>query len=371
MFKSVLNLAWKEIIQLLRDRVLLLFLILIPVVLLFLISESTGGGIRGIKYAVWDQEHSPLSHDLLTAINNSGDFQLTYRAQSYAQVENLMNDGKIGAALIIPPTFTRDALRPGSSARLDVIVDGTNEVVASNVIRSLQGAANDLAFGEIAAQGGRLPGGIDLQIDVAFNPTLNIRWSTLTGQIAIITYLIVLVVAAVSFVRERELGTMEQLVVTPISRLELLFGKGLMAALIGLFNLIVLYLALHELFQIPMHGSLALLLGLGLLFVATEIGVGMLISLMTGSQQQAILVVFLLAILEITFSGYLVPTENMPIFMQFFAAISPLQHFTAISRAIFLKGSTLTMLWGHVVPLGVLTVGTLGAAWLLFAKAAD
>src|SRR5450756_1202543 len=101
MFKSILNLAWKEIIQLLRDRVLLLFLILIPVVLLSLIAESTGGGIRGIKYAVWDQDQSPLSQSLITAIDNSSAFNLTYRAQSYTEVQNLMSDGKIGAALII------------------------------------------------------------------------------------------------------------------------------------------------------------------------------------------------------------------------------------------------------------------------------
>ncbi|MDE3088689.1 MAG: ABC transporter permease [Chloroflexota bacterium] len=371
MFKSILNLAWKEILQLLRDRVLLLFLILIPVTLLSLIAESTGGGIRGIKYAVWDQERSALSQQLLTAIDNTSAFNLAFRANSYAEVQRLMDDGEIGAALIIPPTFTRDALRPGSSATLDVIVDGTNEVVASNVIGTLQGVVGDLTLGDLAAQGGRLPGGIDLKIEVAFNPTLNIRWSTLTGQFALITYLVVLVVAAVSFVRERELGTMEQLVVTPITRLELLFGKGLMGVIIGLFNLLVLYLALHEIFQIPMHGSLALLLALGMLFVITEIGAGMLISLVTNSQQQAILVVFLLSMLEITFSGYLVPTENMPIFMQLFAAVSPLQHFTAISRAIFLKGSTFTMLLGHVVPLVLLTTGSIGAAWVLFAKAAD
>jgi len=344
---------------------------MIPVLLLFLISESTGGGIHGISYAVWDQEQSTLSQELITAINNTTDFQLTTRAQSYSQVESLMNDGKIGAALIIPPNFTRDALRPGASATLDVIVDGSNEVVASNVIRSLQGVAGDLMLKDFAEQGGRLPGGIALAIDIEFNPTLNIRWSTLTGMIAMITYIIILVVAAVTFVRERELGTMEQLIVTPISRLELLFGKGLMVALIGLFNLIVLYLALHELYQIPMHGSLALLLALGMLFVVTEIGVGMLLSLMTSSQQQAILVVFLMAILEVTFSGYLVPIENMPLPMQILAAISPLQHFTAIARSIFLKGSTLTMLWGHVLPLGVLAAATLTAAWLLFAKAAD
>lgn len=371
MFKSILNLAWKEIIQLLRDRVLLLFLILIPVVLLSLIAESTGGGIRDTKFAVWDQEQSAFSQELITAIDNTSEFKLYERVNGYDELKNLVGDGSVGAALIIPPTFSRDALRPGSSASLDVIVDGTNEVIASNVIGALQGVVNDLTLRDLAGQGGQAPGGIDLNIDIAFNPTLNIRWSTLTGMIAIITYLVVLVVAAVSFVRERELGTMEQLVVTPISRLELLFGKGLTALLIGLFNLVVLYLALHEVFQIPMHGSLMLLLVLGMLFVITEIGVGMLISLITSSQQQAILVVFLLAMLEITFSGYLVPTENMPVFMQFFAAISPLQHFTAISRAIFLKGSTLTMLLGHVVPLVAMTASSIGTSWVLFARAAD
>ncbi len=371
MFKSILNLAWKEIIQLLRDRVLLLFLILIPVTLLFLIAESTGSGIRGINYAVWDQEQSPLSQQLIEAIDNTSDFTLYARANNYAELQNWLNGGQISVALVIPPNFTRDALRPGSSAALTVLVDGTNEVVASNVIAALQGVVNALTLPSLTAAGGRLPGGIDLNVVVAFNPTLNIRWSTQTGQIAIITYMVVLIVAAVSFVRERELGTMEQLVVTPITRLELLFGKGLMAVIIGLFNLVVLYLVLREVFQIPMHGNLALLLALGLLFVITEIGVGMLISLMTNSQQQAILIVFLLAMLEITFSGYLVPTDNMPIFMQALAAISPLQHFTAISRAIFLKGSTLPMLWGHVIPLALLAIGSIGAAWMLFAKAAE
>ena len=170
MFKSILNLAWKEIIQLLRDRVLLLFLILIPVVLLSLIAESTGGGIRGIKYAVWDQDQSPLSQSLITAIDNSSAFNLTYRAQSYTEVQNLMGDGKIGAALIIPPSFARDALRPGSSATLDVIVDGTNEVVASSVIGTLQGVLGDLTQ-SLLAQNGQPLGGIDLKIDIAFNQT--------------------------------------------------------------------------------------------------------------------------------------------------------------------------------------------------------
>lgn len=371
MFKSVLNLAWKELLQLVRDRLLLAFLVLVPVLLLSLISESTGQGIRDTRLVVWDQEKSAFSQELITAIDNTSDFKLAYRASSYAEVKDLVDRGEVGVALVIPPTFSQDAFRPGTGATLDVIVDATNEIVASDVIGSLQGVVNMVALRHAAGLNGQPPGGVTLDVDIAFNPTLNIRWSTLTGTLAMITYIVVLVVASVSFVRERELGTMEQLVVTPISRLELIFGKGLVSALIGLVNLFLLYLALHEWFQIPMYGSLALLLGLGLLFVVTEVGVGTVISLVTSSQQQAVLVVFLMAILEITFSGYMVPTVNMPLFMQFFAAISPLQHFMAISHAVFLKGSTFSMLIGHVMPLSLMAVATVGGAWVLFARMAE
>jgi len=197
---------------------------------------------------------------------------------------------------------------------------------------------------------------------------LFIRWSTLTAQLPFITYQVVLVVAAVGFVRERELGTMEQLVVTPISRLQLMLGKGLMALVVGIVNYIILYITLTQGFLLPMRGDLVLFTGLGILFITTEIGIGTLISIVTRSQQQAILIVFLLAILEVTYSGYLVPTENMPLFMQAAAAVSPLQHFIAITRHVFLKGSTLPMMLDHVVMLGGLTVVCLGAASFLFAR---
>jgi len=187
-----------------------------------------------------------------------------------------------------------------------------------------------------------------------------------TGQIAMLTYLLVLVVAAVSFVRERELGTIEQLVVTPISRLELILGKALLAYGVGLVNLFLIFIVLRVAYDIPMRGDFLLMIALGSLFIFTEIGIGMLISLLTKSQQQAILIVFLLAMMEITFSGYLVPADQMPPLMSFIANFSPLQHFMAISRAIILKGSTLAMLWQHVVPLALIMLAAMSAAWYWF-----
>ncbi len=368
--KPILNLAWKEILQLWRDRVLLIFLIVAPLSQLVLIAEATGGGIHGIKLAVWDQDQSQLSQDLIRTLDNSEAFRLVARTSSYEQVAQLINDGRAGAVLIIPPNFSRDVMRGDTPTTLNAIVDGTNVIVALNILGDIQGAVNDVLQQLLAELGiAALPGGIDLKVEHAFNPNLFIRWSTLTAQLPFITYQIVLVVAAVGFVRERELGTMEQLIVTPFRRLELMLGKGLMALIVGIFNYLILYVALIQGFALPMRGNLLLFTALGILFIIAEIGIGTLISIITNSQQQAILIVFLLAILEVTYSGYLVPTENMPLFMQAAATVSPLQHFIAITRHVFLKGATLPMMLDHVVMLLALTVVATGAAWFVFARA--
>jgi drug efflux transport system permease protein len=365
--KTILNLTWKELVQLYRDRVLLVFLIIAPMLQLALIAQSTGAGIKNERLAVWDQDQSALSQQLITSLDNTVEFQLTFRASSFEQLRELINQGQATVGVIIPPNFARDAARPDVGATVPVIVDGTNAIVAGSILTALEGAVGDLTLHFLAVSSSApLPGGVDMKIDAAFNPTLNTRWTTLPATLAFITYQVVLIVAAVSFVRERELGTMEQLAVTPIHRLELLLGKGLMAALIGLVNFFLLILILTLVFQIPLRGDVLLLAALGLLFIIAQIGVGMLISLVSTSQQQAVLVVFLLAMIEITFSGLLVPTDNMPAAMQVLAAFSPLQHFTAIVREVFLKAATLDMLTAHVVPLALLAVGSIGISWTMF-----
>lgn len=370
MFRNTLNLAWKELLQLLRDRVLLAFMIILPVSQLFLIAEATGAGVRNVTLAVWDQEQSEFSQSLITALANTDAFTLAYRAHSYTELHDLVDQGKATVGLIIPPDLSRNSFRPGSSATVPVIVDGTNVIVASNILVSMQGALGELMT-ESAQNVNSQPPGIQLSVDTAFNSSLNFRVSTLPSQLAFITYQLVLVVAAVGLVRERELGTMEQLVVTPISRLQLVLGKALMAMGIGLLNFYLLILLLTWGFNIPLRGDMSLLFGLGVLFIICEIGWGTLISIVTTSQQQAILIVFLLAMLEVTFSGYLVPTDNMPAFMRFFAEFSPLQHFTSIVRAVFIKGATLPMLLSHVAALLVLAVATTGIAWGLFVRTTD
>lgn len=371
MVRNILNLAWKELLQLLRDRVLLAFMIILPVSQLFLIAEATGSGVRNVTLAVWDQEQSDFSQSLITALANTDAFTLSYRPRSYTEMHDLIDEGKATVGLIIPPDLSRNAFRPGAVANVPVIVDGTNVIVASNILASMQGAISELMQESAGSTVGNKPGGIQLSVDTAFNSSLNFRVSTLPSQLAFITYQLVLVVAAVGLVRERELGTMEQLVVTPISRLQLVLGKALMAMGIGLLNFYLLIVLLTWGFNIPLRGDMTLLFGLGVLFIICEIGWGTLISIITTSQQQAILIVFLLAMLEVTFSGYLVPTDNMPSFMRAIAQLSPLQHFTGIVRAVFIKGATLPMLVGHVAALLGLAIATTTLAWGLFVRTSD
>jgi len=371
--KTILNLAWKEFLQLYRDRLLTAFLIILPVVQLLLIAESTGTGVRRLDLAVWDQEQSPLSQALILALDNTEELRLAYRVQSDNELRALISSGKAMVAVIIPPDFTREALRPGATVFLPVILDATNTIVASLAQPTLEGVVLDFATRTLLPQVGfdpslRSPGRIELKVEMAFNPTLNFRWSALPAQLAFIVYQIVLVVAAVTFVRERELGTLEQLMVTPIRRTELILGKALMALVIGLLNFYLLLLTVTWWFHVPMRGSLTLLTALALLFIVAEITWGTLISVISTSQQQAILFVFFLAILEITFSGYLVPTENMPAVMRFLSQFSPLQHFTTIVRAVLVKGATLPMLAHHVVALVLLAAGAVTIASTRFAN---
>lgn len=367
--RTILNLTWKEFIQLFRDRVLVIFLAIIPVAQLLLIAEATGTSVRGIRFAVWDQDQSQLSQDLIRTLNNSDSFKLLLRTSSYDEIRESINRGDAKVALIIPPDFSRNAMRLDSPATVTAIIDGTNVIVGQSVLGAIEGAVADVVQQLLAEQGLTTRTGIDIKVELEFNPTLNIRWSTLTAQLPFITYQLVLIVAAVGFVRERELGTMEQLIVTPISRLDLMLGKGLMALAVGIVNFFLLWLMLTQGFSIPFRGDYFIFIVLGVLFIITEIGIGTLLSIVTSSQQQAILIVFLLAMLEVTFSGYLVPTDNMPPFMQAAAAVSPLQHFTSITRHVFLKGSSLAMMVDHAIPLLALALGSLGAAWALFVRA--
>jgi len=195
---------------------------------------------------------------------------------------------------------------------------------------------------------------------VRFNPTFNFRYFSIPAQVGFIIYQVTLTVASIGLARERELGTLEQLIVMPLRRIELVIGKAIPALLIGVLNFLLMLAVAVFVFQVPMRGSLSLLFLLTLLFVTVEIGYGILISGIARTQQQAILLVFVLAMVDMAFSGYMVRVKHLPAVLQAIANMIPFHHYLTIIRGVMLKGAGLDVLWPQAA--AVLLIGLLVTA---------
>lgn len=347
------NLVWKEILQFIRDRMLTAFLFLLPVLQLILLAQATGSRIGDLSVAVLDRDHSSVSRRLITDLDNREELNVRHFVESEEELRDVMDRGLVDAGVIFPDGLSRDLCDPSRACQVRVIVDGTNSIVGGIALD-----ATNLVMSEYIerARDTATAGLIDVETTVRYNPSFNLRYFTIPAQVAFITYQITLAIASLGLAREKELGTLEQLIVAPLSRLEIVLGKAIPALIIGGVNfLFMLALAIH-LFQVPLRGSIWFLLGTTLLFITAEIGWGMLISSVSRTQQQAILFVFILAIFDVSFSGYLVPVQNLPGVMRFVARLVPMYHQLVVIRAVMLKGATLTALWSHVLALTGLAV---------------
>ena len=186
---------------------------------------------------------------------------------------------------------------------------------------------------------------------VRYNPTFNVSFFVISAQLGFIVYQVALIVASLGLTRERELGTLEQLLVTPMRRIELIIGKSVPALVVAAINFVITFVIVTQVFHLPMSGSFPLLFGLSLLFIVAEIGWGLMISAISHNQQQAVLFVFVLAMMDVAFSGYTVPVERLPQAMQIISQFFPLQHYLQIIRGVMLKGSDLTILWPQALAL--------------------
>jgi ABC-2 type transport system permease protein len=273
-----------------------------------------------------------------------------------------LDRGQAVLAVILPDGLEADLVGARSSPEVQLIDDGSNSVSGSNALNAASGAIN--AF--LARRAAAMPGGptLDLRIQVRYNPTLNVRQFAVTAQLGFIVYQVTLIVASLGLTRERELGTLEQLLVTPLRRLELIAGKAIPALVIAGLDFVIMWAIIVWRFGVPMRGSFALLLALSLLFIAAEIGWGLTISALSRTQQQAVLMIFVLALVDVSFSGYLVPIENMPVALRMLAQLFPLQHYLVIIRSVMLKGSGLAVVLNQVLALVALGVGSSAVALL-------
>ena len=347
MLLRVRNLVLKEFILLFRDWLMTAFILTLPVLQLVLLARATGSRMAGRGVAVLDFSHSRASRQLVAALDVRRELNVCCYPVTLMDSHRLLERGEATLVVLIPAEFTVDIDAVARTPSVQLIVDASNRVPASNALASAREAIADFAADLAAERGLAIRPPVELRTTVRFNPTFNVKFFTVPAQVGFIVYQVTLVVASIGLARERELGTLEQLMVMPLSRVELVVGKAIPALLIGAVDFLLMLSVAVFGFHIPIRGSLWLLLALTLLFIVAQIGYGVLISGIARTQQQAILFVFVLAMVDMTFSGYLVEVEQLPVVLRAIAQVVPFHHYLTIIRGVMLKGVGMDALWSH------------------------
>lgn len=372
MWERIYRMLVKEFIQVLRDPRMKALIFVMPVIQLLMFGYAVTTDVDHIKTAVCDLDKSPQSRALIERFTASGYFTVVDNTDRPEQLGELLDRGKVTIGIQINRGFADD-LRSGRQAAIQTIVDGTDSntgTVAMDYAQRITQAFSKARATPIEltqlAQPQANP--IELRSRAWFNPDLKSRYYNVPGVIAVVVLLISLLLTAMAIVREREIGTMEQLMVTPIRSFELILGKTLPFVLISFIDVLVVTFIGVNWFNIPIQGSLGLLLlGAGLYLMST-IGIGLFISTISQTQQQALMSSFFFYLPAVLLSGFMFPISNMPEPAQWLTYINPLRYFLVIIRDIFLKGSGMEILWPQFAALAVLGAALLLVSSLRFKK---
>jgi len=359
MFRTVRYLFVKELIQTLRDKRMRITLIVPPVLQLIVFGYAANLDVKHIRTAIRDLDQSVESRDLIGRFGSSTYFDIVSFPQTPREVKDLINQGVVTVSIEIPTDFSKK-LKKGDTATVQMVLDGSE----SNTALIALGYANQI-FSDFSTQilvkrlnrAGMIgfeEAGVDLQHRTWFNPNFESRLFYIPGVIASIAFLIPIILTAQAIVREREIGTLEQIMVTPLRSWELMLGKTLPFALFGLFDVIMIALIGVFWFEVPLRGNpLVLLLGAAL-FLMSSVAIGLFISTICSTQQQAQISTFFFTMPAFTLSGFAFPIENMPEWVQYLTYINPLRYFLVIIRGVFLKANGLDILWPQVLALSIL-----------------
>ncbi|WP_026619806.1 ABC-2 type transport system permease protein (plasmid) [Ensifer sp. WSM1721] len=353
----------KELLAVLRDPKGRTVLIGPPILQLLVFSYAATLEVKNVDLMVLNRDHGHWSQEIIQQIGGSPTFRSVTLAASPAEVRFALDTQRVLAAVEIGPTFSRD-IEAGRPAEVQVILDGRR----SNASQIVSGYVGRIV-GSVAAE---TPAGKRAASDVTqvearnwFNPNLTFQWFMVPNLVASIALLIGLIVTALSVARERELGTFDQLIVSPLRTHEILLGKLIPPMMIGLFHITIYILAAVFVFGVPLRGSLLLLYGSAIFYLAAVVGLGLFISALSMTQQQAILGAFLFMVPAMLLSGFATPIENMPSWLQPVTLINPLRYFLVIVKGVFLKDIPLAEVVRQTLPLCLIAVVTLSsAAWL-------
>ena len=370
MLYRIWRLTIKELLQLMRNKIMAPLVLIGPLLEMSLIAWATSAPIHHLPTAVVDLDRSAESRALLVALHNTETFDFDFYLDTPVEVTPYIETGQAVAGVLIPADYSRRLSNPASDPpEVGFVLDGSDPISAREALNSALGTTEHLNQQLLVKENGgheANPALVQPRLRVRYNEEMKKSIYTVPSELGLMLFAVALMIAGVSIARERELGTLERLMVTPIGRFELIVAKSVPAVLLG-YLLFLSMLAVAILgFGIPMRGSWGLLLSVSFIFILIELGFGLMISAYAANQIQALMLAFMWVMIEFFFSGYGVPVENMPEVLQKIAPIFPIYHYMIIFRGILLKGVGLEAWWPHLLAgLAIGAVVMSMAVWFL------
>jgi ABC-2 type transport system permease protein len=365
----------KEFIQILRDPRTLGMILFIPVMQLFLLGYSATSDVRNIPIVVYDQSRSSESRALIDAFRAADYFRIAYDVGSNDEIRGLIERGEARAAIIIPPDYSKKLLQ--GEAQVAVILDGSDPAIGSTALSTARLIGQAHATKILQEQAARLGRSaeftppLEVRPQVWYNPDLVSAHFMIPGVIGMILFAITSILTATTIVRERERGTIEQLIVTPIRSWELIVGKLVPYVILSLFDTLMVLAIGHVWFGVPVRGDLGLIIALSGLLLLSGLGIGLFASTIANTQQEAMMTTWMTLLPSIFLSGFFFPLEAMPLVLRWISYIVPLRYYLVIIRALLLKGVGAAAIQNEIVALAIFGVGIMTAAAMRFRKRLD
>jgi ABC-2 type transport system permease protein len=356
---------WKEFVQMKRDRFTLALMVVMPALQLVLFGYAIRTDVRNLPTVVLDESRTSESRALIAVMEHTGNFRITGNVAGRAEMEDRISRGEARAAIVIPPDFARD-LKRGRGAQAQVIVDAADPMASSAALSGASLAAQVRAA-ELAGTSGRTPP-LEVRVRPWYNPALRSEVYIVPGLIGVLLSLTMILVTSLAVTRERERGTLEQLIVTPIDKMSMMLGKIVPFILVGYVQMTIVLILGSLVFHVPIRGGLVVLYALTLLFVFANLGLGLFVSTVARTQAQAMQLSFMLLLPNILLSGFMFPREAMPKVMQVVSSALPLTYYLRILRGVLLKGVGLPHLWMDGLMLAGLATLILGMSVFRFSK---
>ncbi len=352
-WRRMLAIFVKEFQQMLRDRLTFAMAVGIPILQLVLFGYAINADPKGLPTAVVSADHSPMTRSFIAALQNTGYFRITHSGTSEGEGDALLHDGQVQFMIVIPPDFSQQLVR-GQRPVILVSVDATDPSAAGNALAALNAVAGQALRHDLTGSLRHLQGtapAFELRIHKRYNPEGLSRYNIVPGLIGTILTMTMVMLTGLGMTRERERGTMENLLATPVRPAEVMVGKILPYVVIGYVQLGVILLAAFVLFEVPMVGSFTLLMAMIGVFIVANLGVGFTFSTIARNQLQAVQMTFFFFLPSMLLSGFMFPFRGMPVWAQYIGEVLPLTHFLRIVRGIMLKGNAAWQLLPELWPM--------------------